>query len=220
MIANRFRAVGWVASVAAAALSCYLVSLQVAAERGQLMKLERRILAARQDIAQLKTEAGTRARYVQLERWNRDVLGLQAPKVSQYAAGAVQLAAYLPPRAGVAAPVIVASAPASVSVPVAGVVAAAYRAPSPVAAQPAARQVASLAPAAQQPMIHHATYAPVRTQPQVQRVALPGPAPSPAPSLASSRTSSPPRPATLLADNLMRDIGRAAAAEARVTKPR
>ena len=31
MIATRFRTVGWVASVAVAALGCYLVSLRVAA---------------------------------------------------------------------------------------------------------------------------------------------------------------------------------------------
>ncbi len=213
----RFRAVGWVASVAAAALSCYLVSLQVAAERGQLMKLERRILSARQDVRQLQTELYTRGRLVQLERFNSDFLGLQAPKVSQYATGAVQLAAYLQPRPGAIAPVVVASASVAAAVP--AVVAAAYARPSAPASAPA--PAAPRPASAAETMVHHATYAAPAPRPAIERVAL---ATRPAvvrPGGVRIAPAGPPPPgAALLADNLMRDIGRAAAAEARTTKQR
>jgi hypothetical protein len=92
MIATRFRTVAWVALVALAALCCYLVSLRVAAERAQVARLDRALLAGRQDIRDLTTELGTRSRLVQLERWNADVLALTAPKAGQYLAGQMQLA--------------------------------------------------------------------------------------------------------------------------------
>jgi serine/threonine-protein kinase len=46
----------WVAAVGTAALGCYMLSLQVAAERAELANVERRIIAARQDIRALHTE--------------------------------------------------------------------------------------------------------------------------------------------------------------------
>jgi len=92
MIATRFRTVGWVASVAVAALGCYLVSLRVAAERAQVAQTEHRLLGDREDIRSLQTELQTRSRLVQLERWNADVLSLTAPKAHQYLAGEMQLA--------------------------------------------------------------------------------------------------------------------------------
>jgi len=92
MIATRFRTVGWVASVAVAALGCYLVSLRVAAERAEVTQTEHRLLGEREDIRSLQTELQTRSRLVQLERWNADVLALTAPKAHQYLAGEMQLA--------------------------------------------------------------------------------------------------------------------------------
>ncbi len=92
MIASRFRTVMWVACVAIAALGCYLVSLKVAAERAQVMRLDRRLAAAQGDIRALGTELDTRGRLVQLERWNADVLALTAPKAGQYLSGEMQLA--------------------------------------------------------------------------------------------------------------------------------
>ncbi len=92
MIATRFRTVVWVACVAFAALGCYLVSLKVAAERAEVTRAERRLLATREDIRSLTTELNTRSRLVQLERWNADVLSLTAPKAGQYLAGEMQLA--------------------------------------------------------------------------------------------------------------------------------
>jgi hypothetical protein len=97
MIATRFRTVAWVACVAFAALSCYLVSLRVAAERAEVARTEHRLLGARLDIRSLATELNTRSRLVQLERWNADVLSLTAPKAHQYLAGEMQLLALATP---------------------------------------------------------------------------------------------------------------------------
>jgi len=91
-IATRFKTVSWSAVAGAAALGCYLVSLQVAAERARVADTERALLTAQQDIRALNTELGTRSRLVQLERWNADVLSLTAPKAGQYLTGEMQLA--------------------------------------------------------------------------------------------------------------------------------
>lgn len=84
MIARRLRPLGWAAAVGAAAISFYLVSLRVAAERGDLEAIDREIAQTHRDIRQLKTELRTRASMRQLERWNGDVLALAAPSASQY----------------------------------------------------------------------------------------------------------------------------------------
>jgi hypothetical protein len=94
MIARGFKPVGWVAGVAAAALSCYMLSLNVAAERAELAKLERRIIAAKQDIRELQTELGTRGRLQQLESWNANVLALSAPTSAQYLDNELTLARF------------------------------------------------------------------------------------------------------------------------------
>ena len=239
MIASRFRAVGWVAGVAAAALSCYLVSLQVAAERAQLMTMERKILAARQDIRQLQTELDTRSRLVQLERWNADVLGLQAPQVSQYARGETQLAAYVAPRATprvieaslevparheapVVTPVSARRAPAPVPAP------APERAepraaplPAPHAAPRVVLASASLPPrmaADAQPMLRRATYVPPSSsrladlEPVVQKAALVARGGGSTPGSGAARLA---KQSALLGDDLMGDIGRRAALEAK-----
>lgn len=96
MIAQRMRPIGWVAGVAAAALSFYLVSLQVAAERTALEGVERRIVQTQRQIRHLETEFSARASLRQLEAYNQDVLALAAPKVDQYLANEVQLASYVP----------------------------------------------------------------------------------------------------------------------------
>ena len=94
MIARGFKPVGWVAAVAGAALSCYMLSLNVAAERADVAKLERQIVAARQDIRSLQTELGTRGRMQQLEHWNAEVLALSAPTSAQFLDNAVTLARF------------------------------------------------------------------------------------------------------------------------------
>lgn len=92
MIVHGFKSVLWVGAVAGAAISCYMVSLRVAAERASLERVETRILIARRDIRSLDTELGTRGRLRQLERWNSDVLALAAPTEAQFLQGEGQLA--------------------------------------------------------------------------------------------------------------------------------
>ncbi len=105
MIAQRFRPLGWAAGVAIAATGLYLVSLQVAAERGKLDAVEAQIAAAKRDLRQLQTEVGSRASLRQLEAWNGDVLSLSAPKAAQFVADAAQLTALnLDPADGAVAP--------------------------------------------------------------------------------------------------------------------
>lgn len=92
MIVQSFRSVLWVGAVAGAAISCYMVSLRVAAERAALERVETNILVAKRDIRSLDTELTTRGRLRQLERWNSDVLALTAPTEGQFLEGEVQLA--------------------------------------------------------------------------------------------------------------------------------
>jgi hypothetical protein len=93
MIAQRFRALGWVAVVASAATGLYLISLRVAVERGKLEAVEAQIGAAQREVRQLQTEMGTRASMRQLERWNGEVLALSAPKATQFVRNGAQLVA-------------------------------------------------------------------------------------------------------------------------------
>lgn len=92
MIAQRFRALGWVGGIACAATGLYLISVQVAAERAKLEDVDRRITAAQRDMRALQTEFGTRASLRQLERFNSETLTLVAPRAGQYLHGNVQLA--------------------------------------------------------------------------------------------------------------------------------
>ncbi len=94
MMARGFKPVGWVAGVAAAALGCYMLSLNVASERAELAKLERQIIIAKGDIRSLQTELGTRGRLQQLESWNANVLALSAPTSAQFLDNEVTLARF------------------------------------------------------------------------------------------------------------------------------
>lgn len=94
MMARGFKPVGWVAAVAGAALSCYMLSLRVASERAELAQIEHKIVTARQDIRSLQTELGTRGRMQQLERWNADVLALSSPTSGQYLEDELTLARF------------------------------------------------------------------------------------------------------------------------------
>ena len=94
MIARGFKPVAWVAAIGTAALACYMLSLQVAAERAELAAVERRIVQTRQSIRSLQTELGTRGRLQQLEQWNADVLALSAPVANQFLASNVSLARF------------------------------------------------------------------------------------------------------------------------------
>jgi hypothetical protein len=131
MIAQRFRPVGWVAGVATAATVLYMISLQVASERGRLEAIDRKIAATHRDIRQLQTEIGTRASLRQLERWNGEVLALSAPNVEQYLAGEHALDSVDQTKLGTAA------APPPVMVAVGTVAEAETREKAEAEAQPA-----------------------------------------------------------------------------------
>ena len=94
MMPRGFKPVGWVAAVGGAALGCYMLSLNVAAERAELTKIEREIVLAKQEIRALQTELGTRGRLQQLEHWNAEVLALSAPSSAQFLEDAVTLARF------------------------------------------------------------------------------------------------------------------------------
>ena len=113
MSVRSFRPVVSVATVAFAALGCYLVSLRVAAERAGLEDIETKIVLAQRDIRSLQTEIGTRGRLEQLERWNVKVLALSAPKADQFVDGGYQLARLARPsdQVDMTAPVVLAAAP-------------------------------------------------------------------------------------------------------------
>ena len=94
MMPRGFKPVGWVAAVGGAALGCYMLSLNVASERAELAKVERQIIAAKQEIRSLQTELGTRGRLQQLEHWNAEVLALSAPAAAQFVENEMMLARF------------------------------------------------------------------------------------------------------------------------------
>jgi len=203
MIARGFKPVAWVAAIGTAALGCYMLSLQVAAERADLAGIERRIVSTQQSIRSLQTELGTRGRLQQLEQWNAEVLALSAPAAGQFLDSTVSLARFDAGRAPVPveAPVRMASAEAA---PV----------PAPVAANPALRLASATTPVAA-PKPPAATRAaasadrPVVRQASLQ-VAVPAPAsasPPPARAAEARRSDS------LLDDGTLRDLRREARTE-------
>jgi hypothetical protein len=222
MIVRGFKPVAWVAAIGAAALSCYMLSLRVAAERAELGNLEERIVATRQSIRALQTELGTRGRLQQLEAWNAEVLALAAPAAGQFLDSNVQLARFdvsqrgldeqaaevrlATAEAGPAAPR--ATAPAQPNQPAATpaaprVVLASARAPEPAKpsnnAAPTVRRASMSVP--DRPLVAQASTAPVR------RASLP----------VTERPAAAPRQAPaqrgLLGDEVLRDLGAAARAE-------
>jgi hypothetical protein len=224
MIARGFKPVAWVAAIGAAALSCYMLSLRVAAERAELANLDERIIATRQAIRALQTELGTRGRHQQLEAWNADLLALSAPAAGQYLDSNLQLARFDVRQRGLdeqAAEIRLAADTSGQAPPRA----AAPAQPNPVhSAPPAAPRVVLAAagrapepakPGEAQPAVRPASLAVVGRQP---------PAPAPAPrrttAAASERPAAAPRqqgaPAqrgALLGDNVLRDLRDEARAE-------
>lgn len=136
MITQRFRSLVWVAGAAVAATGLYIVSLQVAAERGRLEAIDKEIAKAERDIRQLQTELGTRASMRQLERWNGEVLALSAPSAKQFLGDESDLrvvdGSSLPTDGFAPPPVMVASATRELIEPEA--------AEAPIASAPTARR--------------------------------------------------------------------------------
>ena len=192
MMARGFKPVGWVAAVAAAALGCYMLSLNVAAERAELAKLEWRIVMAKRDIRTLQTELGTRGRLQQLENWNAHVLALSAPVANQFVDSEMTLARFDRTEKTVAdrAPVQMASAET-------------MPAPAPRISAPV--QLASApAPVARESLVHRASMELPEQKPLVralvpaQAKAEAKPAAEPKKKLADAKAA--PAPARKLAD--------------------
>lgn len=109
MITTRFRDVVWTGGICAAALAFYMVSQSVAAKRAELMGVERKIASTRQEIRRLRTEIDTRGGLAQIEAWNQNVYGLQAPGPEQFALDSVRLVALTRPQPLPLNPAIVAT---------------------------------------------------------------------------------------------------------------
>ena len=190
MIANRFKSVGRVLTVAVAAMGLYLVTSQVAAERTELERVNRQIVTAKKDIRRLHTELGTRANLRQLERWNGEVLALTTPDADQFVGAETQLASL--DRSGITpgpryAPAAMVTA--MVAIPDSATLAEAAK-PAAATPAPAASQPASTAAVAQR-------VAMVREQmkPAAQVAAAPAPARSEKPAPAKPARAEKPRSA-------------------------
>ena len=218
MIARGFKPVGWVAGVAAAALSCYMLSLNVAAERAELAKLELRIVMAKRDIRTLQTELGTRGRLQQLESWNANVLALSAPTSAQYLDNALTLARFEQPEKTMEERAVVQMASADTARPQPAPTPAPAPAPQARVDAPVRFAAAPAAPEAR-PLVQRAslTVGEVRAEPKkaaepkkpVQKLAE---AKKPEPKLAKKVEAAPKKPA-MLDDRLVKSIGEAAKAE-------
>ncbi|WP_311268490.1 colicin transporter [Sphingobium sp. WCS2017Hpa-17] len=89
---KRLQSLIWVILVALGALGAYMVSLKVATERNELMKVRAQIARAKADIRYLETEFSARASMRQLERWNQDDFMYSTPSAQQYLGGERALA--------------------------------------------------------------------------------------------------------------------------------
>ncbi len=94
VLGSRFRTLALVAAATASAVSCYMISLKVSAERSQNQRLKLGIARDLGAIRYLQAELGTRSRLPLLEQWNAGVLALSAPKPQQYLDAAVELATF------------------------------------------------------------------------------------------------------------------------------
>lgn len=92
MAARKLQGIGLVLLVLIFAMMLYPVSLNVAATRSELAKIERQIDRARGNIRYLESELAVRASMRQLERWNADTFGYSAPSAAQYLENERQLA--------------------------------------------------------------------------------------------------------------------------------
>jgi len=163
MSARSFKSVGWVAGIGAAALTCYMFSLSVAAERAELTQLEGEIVQLQRSIRTLNTELGTRARVNQLQHWASADFGFTAPAASQFLENEVTLAQLevRPETSPMEAPVVMANAqPPAPAMP--RVVQASASSPAPAPARPSVTNAAQprtqgQAQAAAQPLVRQAS---------------------------------------------------------------
>ncbi len=165
MIAKSFKSVAWVAAIGAAALICYIFSLQVAEERARLLDLEAQIRRTEQSIRTLKTELGTRGRVHQLQHWAASDFGFASPKAGQFLENEVTLASLDMPveQPVMDAPVRLAKAPA----------------PAPAAEMPKPVQAAAPAPKPERPAVRQASAPATRTAPLLRQAAATTNTPAP-----------------------------------------
>ena len=195
MSARSFKSVGWVAGIGAAALTCYMFSLSVAAERAELAQLDSQIAELKQSIRTLNTELGTRSRVHQLQHWASADFGFTAPTAGQFLDSEVTLAQLeLPSQASpMEAPVRMADAPQPAPA-MPHVVQASAPSAASTPARPAVTEAAQPR-AAQQPLLRQAS---------VTRAPAPAEArPAAAQRLTTARTATPPQRSTARASSLL-----------------
>lgn len=162
-----FRGLGWFLCGVIVAPTCYMVTSHGAAERAKLRAMDSAIVQAHKDIRGLETEFDTRANMAQIERWNGDVLAMNAPQPQQYLASASGLAALDQPAQ---------AAPGTAKVETAALVIPTGQRPvetaaveTPPVATPAAKPVATAAVAPAKPVaakpVAMASAAPVKAAP-------------------------------------------------------
>jgi hypothetical protein len=135
---KRLQSLFWVLVVALGALGAYLISLRVATERNELVRVQTQIAVEHANIRYLETEFSARSSMRQLERWNVDDFRYSTPSAAQYLEGERALAHLdgIQPNgpAYVAPPVMVAMLETPGDLP---------SAPQPAPASPAASQIRS-----------------------------------------------------------------------------
>jgi hypothetical protein len=92
MAARKLQGIGLVLLVLIFAMILYLLSVNVAATRSELGRINRDIAKAHESIRYLESEYAVRASMRQLERWNADNFGYAAPVAGQYLHGERELA--------------------------------------------------------------------------------------------------------------------------------
>lgn len=92
MAARKLQGIGLVLLVLLFAMLLYPVSLNVAATRSELTRIERQIERTRDNIRYLESELAVRASMRQLEQWNVETFGYSAPSADQYLENERQLA--------------------------------------------------------------------------------------------------------------------------------
>lgn len=92
MAARKLQGIGLVLLVLMFAMILYLLSVNVAATRSELGRINRDIAKTHEAIRYLESEYAVRASMRQLERWNADNFGYAAPVAGQYLHGERELA--------------------------------------------------------------------------------------------------------------------------------
>lgn len=92
MAARKLQGIGLVLLVLVFAMVLYLLSVNVAATRSELGRINRDIATTHDSIRYLESEYAVRASMRQLERWNADHFGYAAPVAGQYLHGERELA--------------------------------------------------------------------------------------------------------------------------------